>query len=102
VEKALITALSNMSLADERRGFFHPDNFTFGQSLFLSRIYAAIDTVEGVRSSNVTVFKKFGIVANCELEKGYISMGRLEVARLDNDLNFPENGVLRLVMRGGK
>ena len=102
VEKALITALSNMSLPDEQRGFFHPDNFTFGQSLFLSQIYAAIDTVEGVRSSNVTVFKKFGIIANYELEMGYISMGRLEVARLDNDLNFPENGAFRLVMRGGK
>jgi hypothetical protein len=27
---------------------------------------------------------------------------RLEIARLDNDPNFPENGVLRLIMEGGK
>jgi hypothetical protein len=102
VEKAVMTALCNRILPDGGHGFFHPDNFTFGQSIYLSRIYAAIDAVEGVRSSNVTVFKKFGKLANFELERGYITMGRLEVVRLDNDLNFPENGVLRLVMKGGK
>jgi hypothetical protein len=29
-------------------------------------------------------------------------LGRLEIARLDNDPNFPEHGVLRLDLRGGK
>jgi hypothetical protein len=29
-------------------------------------------------------------------------MERLEIARLDNDLNFPERGVFRLQLQGGK
>jgi hypothetical protein len=29
-------------------------------------------------------------------------LGRLEIPRLDNDPNFPERGVLRLVLFGGK
>jgi hypothetical protein len=29
-------------------------------------------------------------------------LGRLEIARLDNDPNFPEHGLLRLDLRGGK
>ena len=29
-------------------------------------------------------------------------MGRLEIARLDNDPNFPERGVLALTVGGGK
>jgi hypothetical protein len=36
------------------------------------------------------------------LGRGYIEVGRLEVIRLDNDPNFPENGVLDLTMRGGR
>jgi hypothetical protein len=31
-----------------------------------------------------------------------MKLGRLEIARLDNDPNFPEHGVLRLDLRGGK
>jgi len=29
-------------------------------------------------------------------------MGRLEIARLDDDPSFPEHGVLELTMGGGK
>ena len=36
-----------------------------------------------------------------ELEKGAIVMTPFEIARLDNDRNFPENGVLRLSAVGG-
>jgi hypothetical protein len=33
---------------------------------------------------------------------GELPLGRLEIARLDNDANFPEHGVLRLDLNGGK
>lgn len=102
VKRELIESLSSRVLPDGRCGFFHPDNFTFGQHLYLSEIYAAIDAVEGVSSSEVTVFQPYGKSSNGEIIRGYISIGRLEVVRLDNDPSFPENGVLRLNMRGGK
>lgn len=102
VAEALLTALGNQPLPDGRRGFFHPDNFTFGQALYLSQLYAAIEAVDGVDSAVVTIFQRFGKAPNNELEQRYIPMERLEILRLDNDPNLPENGVLRLNMLGGK
>ncbi len=102
VEEALLRVLSNRTSPDGTRGFFHPDNFTFGQPLYLSRLYAEVESIEGVDSAVVTKFQRFGKAPNKELQQGYIPAGRLEVVRLDNDLSFPENGVLRLNMLGGK
>ncbi|HEY44891.1 MAG TPA: putative baseplate assembly protein [Anaerolineae bacterium] len=102
VKEALFEVLSNRELSDGRRGFFHPDNFTFGQPVYLSKLYRALDQVDGVDSAEVIQFKRLGKVENHELDEGYISMGRLEIGRLDNDPNYPENGILRLNMIGGK
>ena len=46
--------LSNRSYADGTGGFFDPLNFGFGQSVYLSRLYAALETVEGLDSAQVT------------------------------------------------
>jgi hypothetical protein len=102
VEEALLTALSNRTLPDRSRGFFHPDNFTFGQALYLSQLYAAVERVEGVDSALITTFQRFGRVPDRELEEGRITIDRLEIARLDNDPSFPENGMLQFNMLGGK
>jgi hypothetical protein len=50
----------------------------------------------------VTKFHRLGAPDSRPLEDGYIELGRLEIARLDNDPNFPERGVLRLTLGGGK
>jgi hypothetical protein len=102
VEKTLLTELSNQTLPDGRQGFFHPDNFTFGQALYLSQLYAAVEAVEGVDSAVISIFQRFGKAPNNELEQGFIPMNRLEILRLDNDPSFPENGVTRLNVLGGK
>jgi hypothetical protein len=102
VEQALLIALENQAHPDGTTGFFYPDRFGFGQPLYLSQLYAAVMAVEGVESASAKRFQRFGKVAQHELEQGYIAMDRLEIARLDNDRNFPENGVLTLNMGGGK
>ena len=94
--------LSNKQFADGSRGFFHPLEFQFGEAVYLSRLYAAIAEVQGVESSTVQVFKRYWEAANDELEHGRIPMGPFEIPRLDNDPNFPENGVLRLTAVGGQ
>ena len=99
VKEVLLETLSNRDLAGGQRGFFHPDNFTFGQAVYLSRVYAAAMAVEGVSSIDVHRFQRWGKKANQELEQGLINVGRLEVVRLDNDPNFPENGKLNFTMR---
>lgn len=100
VKEALLETFSNRELAIGR-GFFHPDNFTFGTPVYLSQIYAAAMKVPGVHSVEVQRFQRFGKASNKELEDGVLLTGRLEVVRLDNDPNFPENGRLKLVMQGG-
>jgi predicted phage baseplate assembly protein len=102
VEEALLYALDNRLHAAGGKGFFHSDNFTFGQALYLSRLYAAVEAVEGVDSAEVKVFRRFGKLPNQEIEQGCIPMGRLEIVRLDNDPSLPENGVLRVNLAGGK
>jgi hypothetical protein len=81
---------------------FHPDNFTFGRPVYLSPLYAAAQAVEGVQSVDVVIFQRQGDAATSGLGTGVLPMGRLEIATLDNDPNFPERGAFRLVMEGGK
>lgn len=102
VRAALLDALSNRALAGGRRGLFHPDNLSFGEGVFLSRIVAAAQSIEGVESVTVTSLERLFEGPKGELESGVLATGPLEVARLDNDPNYPERGVLALDVRGGR
>lgn len=102
VIQAVRLALSNRTNADNAVGFFHPVNFTFGQAVYLSRLYAAVESVEGVGSLVVTRFRRYGKTDNGELAAGVLPIGPWEIARLDNDASFMENGVLRIYADGGK
>jgi hypothetical protein len=102
VRTGLLQVLGNRVLPDGRRGLFHPDNLTFGQTVYLSSIYAAARKVAGVASVQATLFQRQGTPDPGPLADGYMQLGRLEIPRLDNDPNFPEHGVLRLGLFGGK
>jgi hypothetical protein len=102
VERALLDVFSNHTLPDGRRGVFHPDNFTLGQTVFLSPLYAAAQSVPGVASVLVTVFQRRDTPGRAGLDQFQLPMSRLEIARLSNDPDFPERGVFRLTMGGGK
>ncbi|HUG29452.1 MAG TPA: putative baseplate assembly protein [Candidatus Limnocylindria bacterium] len=102
VRAGLLDALGSGIRRDGRRGLFHPDNFTFGQTVYLSPLYAAAREVAGVDSAQVTRFHQQDQEDTKPLEDGYMKLRALEIARLDNDRNFPEHGVLRLDLRGGK
>ena len=106
VEAALLETFSNRDWPDGRRGFFHPDNFTFGQPLYLSAVVAAAMAVPGVQwietAGARARFQRWGRTASQELENGEITFERLEIARLDNDPNAPENGRIEFIMEGGR
>lgn len=116
VEAALLEVFSDRILPNGQRGFFYPDNFTFGQPVYLSRIVAAamqvqgvswVDTsdipqvVNGVVTPSPNHFQRWGQAAQGEIAAGRITMSRLEIARLDNDPNRPENGRIQFFMEGG-
>jgi len=87
--------------ADGSPGFFHPNSFTFGQSVYLSALVAAVQTVPGVRALHVAVFRPLLRPANHEIKNGEITAGPFQIFRLDNDPSRPENGVLNLTPEGG-
>jgi predicted phage baseplate assembly protein len=93
--------LSSRVLVDGRRGFFHPDELSFGQPVYLSRIVARAMAVEGVQSVQPKRFQRWRESDHGERAAGVLTVGRLEIARLDDDPNRPENGRLTLSMRGG-
>lgn len=92
VKNALLEKFSNRVLPDNTRGLFHPDNFTFGQSVYVSSIVAAVQSVAGVDSIIIKKFQRQRINSNDAITKGKLDVGRLEIVRLNNDPNFPERG----------
>jgi predicted phage baseplate assembly protein len=102
VEGALREVFSNRTFPDGRLGMFHPDRFSFGQPVYLSTLYAAAQEVEGVDSVEITTFQRQGVISTAAIANGFLAVGPLEIARLDNDPNFPENGVFTLDLRGGR
>jgi len=102
VKAELLDLFSSRARSDGQQGFFHPDNLSFGDDVYLSHIIAAAQAVPGVESVVVIKLQRFDEDPNQEIENGVLPLGPLEVARLDNDPSFPENGVLTLDMAGGR
>ncbi|MCO5194775.1 MAG: putative baseplate assembly protein [Anaerolineae bacterium] len=112
VQQALLRVFSSRTLSDGQRGFFHPDNWTFGQPVYLSDVIATAMNVTGVQWVDILPnpaqpldrqhrFQRWGRPPNNEVADGKIKMGRLEIARLDNDPSLPENGKVTFFMEGG-
>lgn len=104
VERALRQVLGSRAQADGTRGFFHPDNFTFGQGVFLSRLYAAVQGVAGLSRVEVRAFRRQNQpwTEKEAMDDGELRIGRLEVARLDDDPSHRDRGELRLELKGGR
>jgi len=111
VEAAVLNALSDRVLPDGTLGFFHPDNLTFGDGIYISRLLATAQAIPGVQNVMVTELERFEVSEAAsgtdtpgeELPiNSALLMGPFEIAQLDNDPNYPENGLLVLDVRGGR
>jgi hypothetical protein len=114
IKSALLDVFSNRILPNGQQGLFHPDRLTFGTSIHLSSLIAAAQAVEGVKSVQVTKLQrlyhepeeelneKSNQKLSPEIMNGVLPVRPLEVPRLDNDPSFPEHGMLRLDVRGGR
>lgn len=101
VRERLLRVFSTRDLGGGEQGFFHPDRLTFGQPMYLSRIYDAAARVEGVASVEVVEFHRWGREPAGEIDAALIQPEETEVLRLDNDPSLPENGSIELDLRGG-
>ena len=102
VKQALLTKFGSHELADGSLGVFHPDNFTFGQTVYLSPLYEAAQSIPGVESVQITQFQRLHQDNNDALEAGQLTLDKLEIAQLNNDPNFRERGIFKLTIGGGK
>jgi hypothetical protein len=110
VEAAALDALSDRALSDGTLGFFHPDNLTFGADIDVSRLLATVQAIPGVQNCMVTELERldssdFGTRGGTPDElpiDSALRLGPFEIAQLDNDPSFPENGLLILDVRGGR
>jgi Baseplate J-like protein len=110
VERDLLTVFSSGYTPDGRPAFFHPDNFTFGDNVMLSRIIARGMAVEGVKwigtkDAGGRILGRFGRLDEPAVDyqdDGEIPIAADEVARMDNDPSFPDFGRIRFIMAGGR
>ena len=103
VQQSLQQILGSGIDSSGRKGLFFPDNFTFGQTVYLSPIYAAARSVAGVVAVTANIFQPQGIPATSQfLDAGEIKLGALQIAQLANDPSYPNHGQLTLVLEGGK
>jgi len=107
VELAVLNVLSNRVLPNGTLGFFHPDNLSFGDGIYVSRLLAAVQAIPGVQSVMVTDLERLEVAENFTRSgplpaNWVLTLGPFEIAQLDNDPNFPEHGVLVLDVMGGR
>ncbi len=82
-----------------RPGFFHPDRLSFGEEVELGDLLAEAQGVPGVRAVKALRFRKLRVAASGPVERR-IRLGATEVARLDADDDYPENGRLSVLVVG--
>ncbi|WP_456621077.1 putative baseplate assembly protein [Bradyrhizobium sp. P5_C12] len=102
VAQAVRAVLSSTVLPDGTLGLFHPDNFSFGDPVYLSRVIAAAQAVEGVEAVQAEKFQRLISPLATSLDDEVIPIGSLEIAQLANNPNFRERGRLVIEAGGGK
>ncbi|WP_297324629.1 putative baseplate assembly protein [Nitrosomonas sp.] len=102
IKAELLDVFSNRRLTDGKLGLFHVDRLTFSDDIYLSTLVAEAQKIQGVESVVVQKLQRLFEPTNNEIENGVLPLGPLEIARLDNDPSFPENGLIKFDMRGGR
>jgi hypothetical protein len=85
--------------------FFGPDRFSFGDPVYISRLYEAVMSVPGVASTVILTLAPLHSAdpardTAASLGRGHLVVAPDLVARLDNDPDFPEHGRLTVHVGG--
>jgi baseplate J-like protein len=83
-------------------GLLNAANFTFGQTVYASPLIAAAQAVPGVASVTLAVFSRLDAPWVDGVADGFLTMGRLEIPRCDNDPDHLDHGLFTLALDGGK
>ncbi len=102
VYDALMKVFVTGNQCNGQPGLLNAANFSFGETVYASPLIAAAQVVEGVLSATLTQFAPMNDPAADGSAQGYLTMGRLQIPRCDNDPNYLNHGTFQLVMDGGK
>jgi predicted phage baseplate assembly protein len=101
VADELARVLSSGWLRDGSPGLFNPGRLGFGASVYASAVIAAVHRIAGVRSAVLTSFGFLAEPAAAGIRES-LSVGALEIPRLDNDPAAPDRGYTSVVLEGGR
>ncbi|HEX3359157.1 MAG TPA: putative baseplate assembly protein [Tepidisphaeraceae bacterium] len=102
VQAAVQHLLITGNLCNGQPGLLNRNNFSFGQRIYTSPLIAAVQQVPGVASVTLLLLQRMDDPWIDGAAQGFLQMGRLEIARCDNDPNRLDRGILKLHMDGGK
>jgi len=88
--------------ADGRPGFFHPDQWTFGQALHRSQIEGRVHRVAGVEHLTFLTMKRFNAPTPGSGTATAIEVGIDEIIQVLNDPDSRETGTIRFTLQGGR
>ena len=88
--------------ADGRRGFFHPDEWEFGQTLHQSAIEGRLHAIAGIEHVVSIRMKRFTSPLPAVANIAQLEMGFDEIVLLANDPDHLERGLIRFEIRGGR
>jgi hypothetical protein len=80
--------------------YFHPDNFSFGDSLIRSDLEAAVQCVDGVRGVEAIEYRRRGW-HDFETMPARVETAPHQILQLSNDPARPERGYLEVSVHGG-
>ena len=87
-------------LPDGRKAFFHPDLWTFGQSLRTSQIFGRVQSIKGVDHVVSVTMKRWNEAAPGTND--IIAVEPNEIIRVKNDPDHMEEGSITFDVRGGR
>ncbi|MEM9446417.1 MAG: hypothetical protein AAGA18_13820 [Verrucomicrobiota bacterium] len=91
---------SEFHTPDGRRGFFHPDEWTFGQALYESQIAGRIYEITGIDRIRFINMRRWNAHTPGTGKK--IEISPQEIIQVRNDPNHMESGFIRFDMKGGR
>jgi hypothetical protein len=101
VQAAIFGRLNSSSVINGQRGFFNPDNFSFGVPLERSNLESA--TVRaGVAGVLCVRYRVRGRTQGMTEMPDSVAVAADQIIRCDNDPSVPEHGSIKVSILGGK
>ncbi len=102
VEAGVLDRLGSSTRANDADGFFFADRFTFGSPLYRSRLEAAIQNSPGVAGVKSVLYRQRGTFAGFVNLPETLTPAPNQILRVDNDPSWPERGVIKVIVEGGR